>query len=83
MSKKLKCWKRSKNFDSGNTWEREGGGWVYLYKKGWFRGEEDKYVISSSSTGGSNPQDRDNKSFKTKSQALKFANSYMKENDKC
>ena len=78
MTKKLKCWKKS-----SVGWEYRGGGWVYLYKKGMFRNMEDSFVISTSLTGGSNPQDRDNKPFNTKSQALKFANQYMRKHDKC
>ena len=51
MTKKLKCWRRSRNFlvgqtkkVSGNSWERKKGvGWVYLYNKGMFRGKENEY----------------------------------------
>ena len=91
MAKKLKCWRRSSNFlvgqtkrVSGNSWEREKGvGWVYLYNKGMFREKESEYVISTSSTGGSNPSDRENRGFKSKSQAISFAKSYMRKHDKC
>ena len=91
MPKKLKCWRRSKTFfvgrtkiALGNSWERKKGvGWVYLYNKGMFRGKESEYVISTSSTGGSNPSDRENVGFESKSQAESFAHSYMKKHDRC
>ena len=83
MAKKLKCWSKFKNFESGGVWDRESGGWVYLYKKGWFRGKEEQYVISHSLTGGSTPSDRQNTGFESRNRALKFAKSYMKEHDKC
>lgn len=83
MSKKLKCWRGKITGKFGNIWDRKGGGWVYLYKKGMFRDKEDSFVISTSLTGGSNPEDRDNQPFETKSQALKFAKSFMRKNNKC
>jgi len=76
---KLKCWKK----DEAGWHPKRGGGWVYYYPKNGFRDRENEIVISTSSTGGSNPKDRVNTGFDTKSQALKFANKYMKEHDKC
>lgn len=78
MAKGLKCWKRNIV-----GWGKRGGGWVYLYKKGMFRDKEDKFVISTSLTGGSNPEDRNNEPFETRKQAFKFAKSYMKKHDRC
>ena len=79
-----KCWKKDK---AGWHPERlDGGsisGWVYFYPKKGFRGKEDQVVISTSSTGGSNPKDRKDTGFKTEAEALKYAHSYMKKHDKC
>lgn len=82
---KKSCWKKDKA-----GWHRErkngmgtGSGWVYYYPKNGFRDREHEIVISTSSTGGSNPKDRVNSGFKTKSSAIKYANKYMKEHDKC
>ena len=77
--KKLKCWSK----DKAGWHPKRGTGWVYFYPKKGFRGKENEVVTSISSTGGSNPKDRQNIGFKNKSQALKFANKYMKEHDVC
>ena len=72
----LKDWKKDKA-----GWHPErGSGWVYYYPKGGFRGKESEYVISTSLTGGSNPEDRQNIGFNQKSQALAFARKYMRKN---
>lgn len=76
-----KDWKFDGKSKSGQSWSRKrGSGWVYLYNKGWFRDREESIVISTSSTGGSNPQDRIDESFRTKSEAIKYARDWMERN---
>jgi len=74
----LKDWSKAKKFKNEIIWDRNGGGWVYLYSRGMFRGLEDSFVISTSLIGGSNPDDRRNIPFKSKPEALAFAKKYMR-----
>ena len=83
---KLKCWKKDKA-----GWHKEhlsgrlkGGslpGWVYIYPKGKFRDRENEVIISTSE--GNYQKDRKDVGFKTKKEAIRFANKYMKKHDKC
>ena len=70
-----KCWRKNKV-----GWGYKKGGWVYIYPKGRFRDKENQVVISTSLTGGSNPSDRVNKGFKTKTEAIRYAKSFMRKN---
>jgi len=87
----LKDWRKGEKDSSGITWRKHTDfskskyrnmknitAFVYLYNKGSFRNMEDKWVISTSKMGGSNPSDRINKGFKTKSQAMRFAKSFRR-----
>ena len=87
----LKDWKKGYKHKFGIIWTKytdyskpkyknmkNPTAFVYLYNKGSFRSMEDKWVISTSRFGGSNPSDRTNKGFKTKPKALAYAKAYMR-----
>ena len=76
---KLKCWKREKSWKGRFEWVKP-----HKYNVDIERG----IVIEKSPKGYDlavfeSDLRRIRKDFKTKPQALKFANKYMKENDKC
>jgi len=76
---KLKCWKKSKYSDKGNfVFDKEGkeSVVVHVYKHP-FHSPPFRFVLHE------NHKVTDESQFKTYSQALKFANKYMKEHDKC
>lgn len=70
----IKDWKKdwvgsgSTHFKNKKTTDR-----IYLYNKGWFRGNEDMYVVSTFYKNK-----RVNKPFKTKTEALKYIRVYMR-----
>ena len=83
----LKDWKKGSRSKSSTIYNKKHiqgkiqkniTAFVYIYNKGWFSGHEDKYVVSTSVTGGSNPADRINKPFKSKAPALRYAKSFMR-----
>lgn len=77
---KLKCWKKF-----GNGYKKENFGEISIWKgdvnrnRGFYK-EDSKQGWSVSVDTKINDID---KTFKTKPQAKKFANKYMKKNDKC
>lgn len=66
-------WEYAGEFESVFIYNKTGGGWIYIYKKGCFRDQEDKCVLSVSYTGGSNPKDRKDISFKSLKEAKDYA----------
>ena len=87
----LKNWEKGERHSYGIAWTKHTDfsqpkyrnmknptAFVYFYNKGSFRNKEDKWVISTSRTGGSSPSDRRDIGFKTKTQALAYARSYMR-----
>ena len=72
MAKKLKCWRNLGTRPRGETaWVRPDSVRVEVLK------EEGKWVVSK------DLRDISSKRFNKKSNAVKFANSYMKKHDKC
>jgi len=81
----LKDWKNGIRTKSTTIYNKKHGkkvenitAFVYIYNKGWFRNHEDKYVVSTSRTGGSSPSDRINKPFNSKKESLKYAKDFMR-----
>jgi len=72
---KLKCWKKISEKYDRIVFKKDGEKYrVYVGKKeGYLQDYEDWYIVHKSFA----------KDFKSKSQALKFANKYMKNHDKC
>lgn len=89
----MKDWEQGQEHSFGIAWTkhtdyskpkyrnmRNPTAFVYLYNKGSFRDMEDKWVISTSKTGGSNPKDRVDRGFNTKDQAIAYAKAFMRKN---
>ena len=73
----MKCWTKKIDSKLERVWDSNNGERVLIrgHRKGW-----ESYVYGE---GQMNIKSKINRDFKTKSQALKFANKYMKKNDRC
>ena len=77
----LKDWKKIK-VESGYIFDGKTGFGqyqdvsFYLYKKGWFRGKEDKIVVKVNDK--SNPRDSEIRTYASESEALAFIRGYMR-----
>ena len=70
---KLKCWKKAKGKDL-EVYHKDMGDNIIIHK------EQGDYFINIRDSRGSL---KESESAQKKSQALKFANQYMKKHDKC
>lgn len=73
----IKDWRKTWTGKATTHYQNQKKPWIriYIYNKGWFRGQEKNYVVSTFYKSG-----RTNRPFKFKKDALKYAKTYMKMN---